>query len=294
MQIKKVLLIIKTSIWQRNKRMTRMFPGYVKNRMRQVHYRSLQVLQHVKNILRTYGIKFTMCTLNRVKPCKFDLLISIGGDGTFFAASHFVKRQPILGVNSDETTSIGVFTGATSSNFEQVLKKILEGSIKIQPLIRLKVSIGQRVVKQPVFNDILYTSDTPAVVTRYILDVDGKKEEQKSSGLWISTPAGSTGATLSAGGSPTPIDSKEMQFVVREPLSFGGYKFTKGFARKFIKITSLCPHSRIWIDGLHVTYKVPPGFTVKITPDAPPVKVLGFDRLKRQKLEITKKISYKI
>jgi NAD+ kinase len=290
MQIKRVLIVIKTSVWERSRMMVKMFPGYVKDRMKQVHYRSLLVLGHVKSVLKKYGLKFTLCTLNRYRPCKFDLLISVGGDGTFFAASHFVKTQPILGVNSDETTSVGVFTGATGSNFEQVLKNILKGTIKVQTLIRLKVSIGNRIIKEPVFNDILYTSDTPAVVSRYILDVDGKKEEQKSSGMWISTPAGSTGATLSAGGRPMPVDSKRMQFVVREPLSFGGYKLTKGFAKKFVKITSLCPHTRIWIDGLHVTYKVPPGFVVKITPDALPIKVLGFDKSKRQKLEITKKI----
>jgi hypothetical protein len=58
----------------------------------------------------------------------------------------------------------------------------------------------------------------------YVLKVDGRHQKQHSSGIWISTAAGSTGAILSSGGTVMSLDSRDLQYRVRElfPLSLRG------------------------------------------------------------------------
>src|SRR3989344_3282813 len=52
---------------------------------------------------------------------KFDLVITVGGDGTFLDASHFIKDVPIIGVNSDPKRSVGRYCIANAENFEELI-----------------------------------------------------------------------------------------------------------------------------------------------------------------------------
>ncbi|MBM4364362.1 MAG: NAD(+) kinase, partial [Deltaproteobacteria bacterium] len=54
--------------------------------------------------------------------------------------------------------------------------------------------------------------------SRYLLREGGREEAQVSSGFWVGTPAGSTGAIHSAGGRVLPLTAEKLQLVVREPL----------------------------------------------------------------------------
>ena len=54
-------------------------------------------------------------------------------------------------------------------------------------------------------------------MSRYTLILGDKIESQKSSGVWIGAPAGSSGAIVSAGGKVQPIYDDKIQLIVREP-----------------------------------------------------------------------------
>ena len=69
---------------------------------------------------------------------------------------------------------------------------------------------------------MLFCHDCPASTTRYLLTFDGRTEDQISSGIWISTAAGSTSVIRSAGGKEMPPRSRRLQFAVREPFPLGG------------------------------------------------------------------------
>jgi NAD+ kinase len=68
-----------------------------------------------------------------------------------------------------------------------------------------------------VLNEALFCHAIPAATSRYIVSFGGKSEEQRSSGVWVSTAAGSTGAARSAGGRLLPFTSRKLQLIVREP-----------------------------------------------------------------------------
>ena len=53
-----------------------------------------------------------------------DLVIAVGGDGTFLQVARFVDDLPVLGVNSDPTSSVGFFTVAARDTFEEILDAV--------------------------------------------------------------------------------------------------------------------------------------------------------------------------
>src|SRR6185295_20354394 len=99
------------------------------------------------------------------------------------------------------------------------------------------------------------------------------REEHKSSGLWISTAAGSTAAIGSAGGIFMPIASRNFQFLVRELYRRLGRKYDMGsgtiaFGRKLI-ILSKMRVGRIFLDGPHRVLPFPIGSKLEVSASAP-------------------------
>ena len=69
-------------------------------------------------ILLTHGIRFTESYRGRgIDYLKYDLIITVGGDGTFLEAAKHAKHQIILGVNSAPDHSVGRFCIANKYNF---------------------------------------------------------------------------------------------------------------------------------------------------------------------------------
>ena len=159
------------------------------------------------------------------KKNKYDLVITVGGDGTFLWASKFVGWEtPILGINSDSERSVGFYTLTDIDGLDRVIHDLRETwwdrNIHVE---RLQISVNGKKVQGRILNDILFAATHPAAMTKYSLTVPNQNneyitEEQRSSGIWISTAGGSTGANLSAGGWILPIEDKRAQYVVREPM----------------------------------------------------------------------------
>jgi NAD+ kinase len=138
---------------------------------------------------------------------------------------------------------------------------------------RLQVAIGRRRLGEPVLNDVLYCAENPAVTTRYLLSCPAGAEEQRSSGLWISTPAGSTAALRSAGGDPMPLDADRFAFRVREPYAPPGssVRIPGGVLEHQQSLVIECrlPQAGLYLDGSHRTYRVQYGerTTVRLHPN---------------------------
>lgn len=98
----------------------------------------------------------------------------------------------------------------------------------------------------------------------------------RSSGLRVSTAAGSTAAMLSAGGLAMPILSRELQYMVREPISPGPVSpLMCGFVKsdEAMDITWFCKEGFLYIDGSHVVHSIQHGDTIKLSSGAPTLKV---------------------
>ncbi len=209
----------------------------------------------------------------------FQLVISVGGDGTLLDSSHHVIKTPILGVNSDPLRSVARFSGCNLQTFPGVLKAFLEGRLKPVPVPRLEFWVNG--VKNPwlVLNDLLVTTLSPAGTSRYVLKMGFRAEEQMSSGIWISTAAGSTAAIFSAGGKALPPTSRKFQYVVREAYQkkFGPRRLLKGVLApgRALEVVSRMKEGRLFIDGANLVYPFKLGDRLKVQISRHPLKVIG-------------------
>lgn len=207
----------------------------------------------------------------------YDLVVVVGGDGTFFAASRIAGSTPILAVNSDPEESLALFSCSDRTTFGATLDRALQGKLPVMRLNRMNLKIGSRPLSYPVTNDVLYTHRNPAAMTRYTLAVGRKRERHQSSGVWVCTAAGSTAGTYSAGGRKMPIRSRAIQYVVREPYRFRtSMRLLKGTTTRPIRITAEVPETAIWVDGRRTSFSVPAGETITLTTPGPPLLVLGY------------------
>ena len=206
------------------------------------------------------------------------LVIAVGGDGTLLAASHNVGTVPILGVNSAPSHSVGFFCAARRSDFASHLQRALEGKLASLRLTRMTVFLNGRMRSKRVLNEALYCHTSPAATSRYILHLGKKKEEQRSSGIWIGPAAGSTAAQHSAGGKVLPLTSSSLQLVVREPYSpHGKYKLLKIVTgvKSEITVQSKMDDASLFLDGPHRIVSVRLGDVVAFGVSDEPLNVLG-------------------
>jgi NAD+ kinase len=231
----------------------------------QEHYRTLA---QVETVLRQQGIRYRkICRGRRMKFEPDDLVVTVGGDGTFLEAARSVTKQMILGVNSDPKRSTGRFCAVQLKTFEGILDKILAGKARIAVLPRMALRLEHRGRTREinVLNDILISNTNPAAMSRYYLTVSGYKELQCGSGLWISTAAGSSGGIYSAGGKIIPRIRRIIQYKPRE--SYQGvvcdYRLFGGVvkSRHPVVVESLMRTGMIFVDGAH--FQVPFGFGEK-------------------------------
>jgi NAD+ kinase len=210
----------------------------------------------------------------------FDLIVTLGGDGTLLWASHLVCRQPMVAINTAPRDSVGYFCAGTKDNLEEVLIGALEGSLPRTELTRVQISLDGEVVSKRVLNDVLFCHECPAATTRYLIKQAALEEDHKSSGIWIGPAAGSTAAQRSAGGDVLPASSTKIQYVVREPYMADGtsYELVKGLidADEELVITSKTHGARLYVDGPHLRRKVALGSEVAVKRSPESLTVLGF------------------
>lgn len=147
-----------------------------------------------------------------------ELVVVLGGDGTLISVARlFSSRQvPIVGVNLG---SLGFLTEITVEQLYPVLEQCLAGSHRITERMMLDVSVTrgeQEISRCQVLNDAVINKGALA----RIIELEARVNDDflttfKADGLIISTPTGSTGYSLSAGG---PIVQPLMKCVLITPI----------------------------------------------------------------------------
>ena len=150
----------------------------------------------------------------------FDLLISIGGDGTILRATTFVRDLgiPILGVNAGR---LGFLAKVQKENIATFLQLVLEKkySISKRTLLSLTCSpkISEIVEINFAMNEVTVSrKDSTSMITIETYLNGEYLNSYWADGLIISTPTGSTGYSLSCGG---PVLTPDVKSLVVTPIA---------------------------------------------------------------------------
>jgi NAD+ kinase len=162
--------------------------------------------------------KITSCSIDALaRHC--DLVIAVGGDGTFLAASRAIVDYdiPLIGINLGR---LGFLVDISPNELPDKLHRILQGHYIEEPryLLRTKIIREQQVIhEETALNEVaVHRWVTPSMI-EIVTKIDGVfLNSQRSDGLIVSTPTGSTAYSLSAGG---PILYPTLNALVLVPLN---------------------------------------------------------------------------
>lgn len=176
----------------------------------------------------------------------FDLVIAAGGDGTLLSTASFVDSALVLAVNSAPSHSAGILTSANMSDLEEKLGRFYKGDFSVLNRTRLNVEIDSKHIGLAL-NEAYIGSIKPfGIAARYAIKVDGKEEEQKSSGIVVSTGTGST-AMFRHFGKAFKADACYAKYAVSFPIE--KYKLTGGKVKEITIVSGMTKNDLLTIDG---------------------------------------------
>lgn len=162
-----------------------------------------------------------------------DVVVALGQDGLVANVAKYIHGQPLLGVNPDPQRNDGILLPFNKETFERGLKSVLQNKFNTTAvtMAQAKTNDGQSLLA---FND-LFIGPATHTSARYSLRYQNKVENQSSSGIIVSTGAGSTGwlssimnmtngvfSTFQAQKSKVKFsmkwDDDRLVYVVREPF----------------------------------------------------------------------------
>jgi NAD+ kinase len=148
-----------------------------------------------------------------------DLMIAIGGDGTFLAAARIacLNNIPLIGINLGK---VGFLVDISPREMCAKLKQILAGEYTEEHryLLRTKIIRAEQIIHEEIsLNEVVvHRWVTPSMI-KIVTHINGRfLNSQRSDGLIVSTPTGSTAYSLSAGG---PILHPSLNALVLVPLN---------------------------------------------------------------------------
>lgn len=152
-------------------------------------------------------------------PDDTDCIIVLGGDGTLLQAARDMvhKKIPLFGINLG---NLGFLAEVDRHSVHSALEKLIRGQYELEERMMLKGRIfrqGELVGEDLALNDIVISREGPVRVVRFINYVNQDYlNSYNADGIIVSTPTGSTGYSLSAGG---PIVSPNASLTIMTPLA---------------------------------------------------------------------------
>ncbi|MDP2785054.1 MAG: NAD kinase [Sulfurimicrobium sp.] len=147
-----------------------------------------------------------------------NLAVVLGGDGTMLniACSLFTYGVPLVGINLGH---LGFLADMSLDTMLETMEEMLGGEYLVEDRFLLSVTVrrqGENIFEGHAFNDAVVSKGAMARLIELEVFVDGQfVYSQRSDGLIISTPTGSTAYALSAGG---PILHPTLEALVLVPI----------------------------------------------------------------------------
>jgi NAD kinase len=203
-----------------------------------------------------------------------DMVACLGRDGLVVNTAKYLQDQPLIGLNPDSQRIDGILLPFYASSASFILPRITSGQFKTKSITMAQATLNDGQTQFAV-ND-LFIGPKSHTSARYTLEFAGKTESQSSSGIIVSTGAGSTGwfrsilvGSLGVVGAFAPkkdlsavaeayrfdSDARMLYFSVREPFisktSSCEMIFGKITEDEVLKITSQMPKGGvIFSDGI--------------------------------------------
>lgn len=212
-----------------------------------------------------------------------DLVIVLGGDGTFLrAARKFVSQNvPLVGVN---TGALGFLTHIEADKIHLYLDLLIQGKYSLEPRMMLSIQNVQGgntafCGEELALNDVVVKNANPSQLCRLHLYVnDTLVAVYDSDGLILSTPSGTTAYTMAAGG---PVVSPEVDAISITPIcphSFSAKAVVVPFNKEFRVQSDPKNQDVVYaLDGLECGV-LKPGESLVVVRAGIPFKMVNFER----------------
>lgn len=158
--------------------------------------------------------KITYVPFDELFEC-VDKAVVIGGDGTLLAVAPSCAKNsiPALGINLG---TVGFLTEVEVADIENALSKVVSGEYMTQKRMLLKVRVNDEDTSYHALNDVVISKPEDVKIINIDLYTAGEHfNHYRADGLIISTPTGSTGYSISAGG---PVVDPNMQLYIATPI----------------------------------------------------------------------------
>lgn len=147
-------------------------------------------------------------------PSKADIIISLGGDGTFIQTANKYRylNLPLFGINCG---TLGYLTEGTINNYKEKLLKIINDEYieENRMILKGKVKKGNKLLEYEALNDIVITKKRFETIRLNVYVNNEFLTNYVADGLICSTPTGSTGYALSVGGAIIDPCSKMLEII---------------------------------------------------------------------------------
>ncbi|WP_426417890.1 NAD(+) kinase [Aestuariirhabdus sp. LZHN29] len=147
-----------------------------------------------------------------------DLVIVVGGDGSLLGAARALARSnvPVLGVNRGR---LGFLTDISPDEIDTLIGEVLDGRYIMESRFLLEVQVkrnGEPTGQGAALNDVVLNPGKSARMIEFELYIEGQfVYSQRSDGMIVASPTGSTAYALSAGG---PIMHPKLDAMVLVPM----------------------------------------------------------------------------
>ena len=161
------------------------------------------ITERIVQYLKKHGAAWEVAHAAGDISSKAECILVLGGDRTMLQAAKETagRNIPLLGINLG---SLGYLAEVEIQSLEEALDKLLAGEYETEERMMLSGTIhhlNEQIRTSPALNDIAITRCGTLQIIKLNIFVNGKFLCQwKADGIILSTPTGSTGYSMSAGG----------------------------------------------------------------------------------------------
>ncbi len=188
----------------------------------EVKDKDLSISTKLQSIIEKYGgsSKVFLCNRDGIEKQKSnaDFVLVLGGDGTLLSVAREVAgtQMPVLGINLG---TLGFLAEVEPNRMEEAIERLMNGDYLTEERMMLNATVireGEEMALSSALNDVTITRCGSLQIIRYSIYVNGKFLcNMGADGVIVSTPTGSTGYNMSAGG---PIAEPGAKLLMLTPV----------------------------------------------------------------------------